>query len=187
MRRAAGIAGALAAALGVGVAGWLHYRTTVYDHRIALSAAQNGIDFDLVKALIYEESWFRSDIRGGAGELGLMQVSRAAAADFAARRGFPPLTEAKILEPALNIEIGSWYLRQSLDQYRQSPAPLVFALVRYNAGEARADQWLRTVRSRPPPAGMSMEDYCLSVIDYPKTRAYAARILRRHRSGRIWF
>jgi soluble lytic murein transglycosylase len=187
MKRGAPI-GAAAAAVLLGIAAaWLHHRTTVYDHRIAQAAAQYGIDFRLVKALVYEESWFRPDIRGGSGELGLMQVSMAAARDFALHRGFPPPTETRVLEPDLNIEIGSWYLRQSLDHYRDSPAPLVFALVRYNAGETRADQWLRIARSQPIPPGVAPEEHCLSLIDFPKTRAYARRILRRYRSGRIWF
>jgi soluble lytic murein transglycosylase len=166
---------------------WLHSRTTAYDDRIAQAAASNRLDFNLIKALIYEESWFRPDIRGGSGELGLMQVSMAAARDFAAGTGFPIPTEERVLEPALNIEIGSWYLRQSLDHYKDSPAPLVFALVRYNAGDARADYWRRMFMSRPIPPGLSAEEHALSLIDYPKTRAYARRILRRYRSGRIWF
>jgi len=166
---------------------WLHRRTTAYDDRIAQAAARNRLDFNLIKALIYEESWFRPDIRGGSGELGLMQVSMAAARDFAAGTGFPPLTEERVLEPALNIEIGSWYLRQSLDHYKDSPAPLVFALVSYNAGDARAEHWRRIVMSRPIPPGVSAEEHALSLIDYPKTRAYTRRILRRYRSGRIWF
>jgi soluble lytic murein transglycosylase len=166
---------------------WLHRRTTAYDDHIAQSAARNRLDFNLIKALIYEESWFRSDIRGGAGELGLMQVSMAAARDFAAGTGFPPPTEERVLEPALNIEIGSWYLRQSLDHFKDAPTPLVFALMRYNAGDARAEHWRRIVAARPIPPGMSAEEHALSVIDYPTTRAYTRRILRRYRSGRIWF
>ena len=63
---------------------WMHRRTTRYDELIALSASRYNLDFYLVKALIYEESWFRPDIRGSAGELGLMQVTRGAAADFTA-------------------------------------------------------------------------------------------------------
>ena len=120
-------------------------------------------------------------------ELGLMQVSIAAARDFAERKGFPPPTEQRVLEPDLNIEIGCWYLRQSLDHYKDSPAPLVFGLVRYNAGDARADQWLRSARARPIPPGVTVEEHCLSLVDFPKTRAYARRILKRYRGGRIWF
>ena len=112
------------------------------------------MDFYLVKALVYEESWFRADIRGAAGELGLMQVTMGAAADFSSYNGFPPVSEARLLEPRLNVEIGCWYLKQSLERYKNSPAPTLFALLRYNAGETRADQWLRLARANPVPAGM---------------------------------
>jgi len=186
LRARAWLGAPLLGVLGLAAA-WLHHRTTVYDHHITQAAARNKLDFSLVKALIYEESWFRPNIRGGSGELGLMQVSIAAARDFVERKGFPPPTEQRVLEPELNIEIGCWYLRQSLDHYKDSPAPLVFGLVRYNAGDARADQWLRSARARPIPPGVTVEEHCLSLVDFPKTRAYARRILKRYRGGRIWF
>ncbi len=69
--------------------GFLHYHTSRYDPIIRQATARNGVDFYLVKALIYEESWFRSGIRGPAGEIGLMQITKAAASDFASQKGFP--------------------------------------------------------------------------------------------------
>jgi soluble lytic murein transglycosylase len=167
---------------------FLHGRLSRYDEFIAQSAARHSLDFHLVKALIYEESWFRPDSRGNAGELGLMQVMKGAAADFAARNGFPAIQdEERILEPRLNIEIGCWYLRQSLDHYRNSPAPELFALLRYNAGEARADGWLREALSHPAPPGADAEDHYLSQVNFPKTREYARRILGRWRSRSFRF
>ena|SRR5213592_5078045 len=162
--------------------GWLHRRTTLYDHWIAQAAARNEIDFYLIKALVYEESWFRAGIKGSSGELGLMQVSMAAAQDFCARKGFPAVSESRLLEPDLNLEVGSWYLKQSLERYKDSPSPLVFALLRYNAGEARADQWLQQAKIRPAPPGISADEYCLSLVGFPRTRAYVRRILDRFRS-----
>ena len=167
--------------------GWLDRHLARFDHIISQASARNGVDFYLVKALIFEESWFRPDIRGSSGEVGLMQITAAAAADFSARKGFPPFYEARLFEPELNVEIGCWYLRQSLDRYKHSPEPMVFALLRYNAGEVRADQWLRLVLAKPAPAGMSEERYCLSLVDYPKTRDYVRRILQRARSHNFWF
>ena len=166
---------------------WLHRHTTCYDDMIGLSAARHGVDFHLVKALIYEESWFRSDSRGSSGEIGLMQITMAAARDFSNRKGFAPLTEARLFEPELNIEIGCWYLRQSLDHYRASAAPTLFALLRYNAGEARADGWLQSALGKPAPPGVSEERYYLSLVDFPKTREYVGHILQRARSRNFWF
>jgi soluble lytic murein transglycosylase len=172
----------LAAALGV-----LYYHTSRYDYLISQASARNGLDFYLVKALIFEESWFRPDIKGSAGELGLMQVTRAAASDFALKKGFPPFYEERLIEPELNLEIGCWYLQRSLEHYRNSPEPVLFALLRYNAGEARSDNWLRLALSSPRPKTMSAESYYLSLVDFPKTRAYARRILQRARSRNFFF
>jgi soluble lytic murein transglycosylase len=162
--------------------GWLHYRTTRFDHILSLAAARHGLDFHLVKSIIYEESWFREDIRGTSGELGLMQVSMGAASDYARIFGFPEPTEARLLEPELNVEIGSWYLKRSLDRYKDSPAPLVFALVRYNAGESRADSWLSAAKKSSKRGESDPEEWAVSVIEFPKTREYVRRILKRYRS-----
>jgi len=165
----------------------IYYYTSHFDSIISRAAARNEVDFYLVKALIYEESWFRSNIRGAAGELGLMQITKAAASDFANFKGFPPLHEEQIIEPELNVEIGCWYLKHSIDRYKNSPHPFLFALLRYNAGESRADNWLRLALSSPPPAGVSIESHYLSLVDFPKTRAYARRILRRSRTHNYLF
>ena len=169
------------------VAALLNRHTSRYDFMISQAAAHENVDFYLVKALVFEESWFRPDIRGSSGELGLMQISRAAAADFALKKGFPQFYEARLLEPELNLEIGCWYLRQSLDRYRDSPCPEVFALLRYNAGAIRADAWLKAALSKPAPPGMSAERYDLSLVDLPQSREYVRRILNRWRSRNFWF
>jgi soluble lytic murein transglycosylase len=166
---------------------WLYHRTSRYDYIISQAAARNGVDFYLVKALIYEESWFRSQTRGPAGELGLMQITKAAGMDFSILKGFLPLSDEQIIEPELNIEIGCWYLKRSLEHYKNSPNPTLFALLRYNAGESRADSWLRLAVASPPPTGVSMESHYLSQVDFPKTRAYARRILKRSRSRNYLF
>ncbi len=167
--------------------GCLHYHTSRYDPIIRLAAERNGVDFYLAKALIYEESWFRSGIRGPAGEIGLMQITKAAASDFASQKGFPPMYEGDLMDPRLNIEIGCWYLGRSIEHYKNSPQPMLFALLRYNAGESRADNWLRIALSDPPPAGVSLESHYLSLVDFPKTRAYAHRILERSRARNFWY
>ena len=164
------------------VVGWLFHHTSRYDFIIGQAAARYGLDFHLVKALIYEESWFRPEIRGPAGELGLMQITKAAASDFAVNRGFSEFHDGQLVEPELNVEIGCWYLKRSLERYRDSPQPALFALLRYNAGESRADNWLKTMISSPPPSGIAAESYYLSKVDFPKTRAYVQRILDRSRS-----
>jgi soluble lytic murein transglycosylase len=186
MRKTTLIAAAVLLAVIAG-AGWLNYHTSRYDYAISQAAARNNVDFILVKSLVYEESWFRPDIRGPAGEMGLMQITRAAASDFSSQRGFPPFRDERLFEPELNLEIGCWYLQKSLEHYKTSPEPVLFALLRYNAGESRADNWLRRSLSTPRQPGITGENHCLSLVDFPKTRAYARRILKRTRNHNFWF
>ena len=186
MRRATILSG-IALPIAIAAFGWWIHHTTRYDYIISQAAARNGVDFYLVKALIYEESWFRPDIHGAAGESGLMQITRAAATDFASQKGFPPFYEARLIEPDLNVEIGCWYLKRSIERYRNSPHPILFALLRYNAGESRADAWLKLALTTPPSAGLLREDRYLSVVDFPKTRAYARRILQRFRTRNFMY
>ncbi len=186
MRRAVVIIGSVLLAIA-GAAGWFHYRTVRYDEIISKAAARNEVNFYLIKALVFQESWFRPDIRGQMGELGLMQISMAAASDFCARKGFPPLYEDRLFEPELNVEIGCWYLRQSIDRYKNTPEPVLFGLLRYNAGQARADGWVKEALAKPVPPGMSTERYYLSVVDIPRTREYVRSILRRSRDHQYYF
>jgi soluble lytic murein transglycosylase len=186
MRRTFMISGTCLLAAAVALS-WLHQRTTRYDFILSQAVARNGVDFYLAKALIYEESWFREGSRGSAGEMGLMQITPAAAADFAIKTGFPGHSADQLIEPRLNVEIGCWYLKNSLDRYRGSPHPVLFALLRYNAGESRASHWLRLALASPPPAGIPAEQHYLSLVDYPKTRAYVRRILKRYHSRNFLF
>ncbi len=180
------ISGCVALLLAGAVLGGVYFHITQYDYIISQAAARNHLDFYLVKSLIFEESWFRPKIRGSVGELGLMQITKAAAMDYAIQKGFPPLQEIRLLEPELNVEIGCWYLQRSFARYKSSPHPSLFALLRYNAGESRSDLWLKRALSSSPPPGMSQEDYYLSIVDFPKTRAYASRILQRTRTRNYW-
>ena len=116
-----------------------------------------------------------------------MQVTMRAAADYSSRNRFPPLDETRLLDPRLNIEVGCWYLRQSLDRYKDTADPTLFALLRYNAGEVRADEWLRLAQSQPVPKDRTPELHYLSLVDFPTTREYVRRILRRSRSRNYWF
>lgn len=170
-----------------GAAAWLHRHTSQYDDMIFQAVDRYSLDFYLVKALIYEESWFRPEIRGTSGEVGLMQISMAAAKDYVTEKKFLPFHEARLFEPRLNVEIGCWYLRNSIDRYQDTPNPTLFALLRYNAGEVRSDKWKRLALSEPVPKGVAPERHYLSSVDFPSTQEYVQRILHRAQTHNYWF
>ena len=60
-----------------------NYREHRYDELITRQARIYRLDERLVWSLIYEETWFRDQARGDAGEVGLMQVTPLVAREWA--------------------------------------------------------------------------------------------------------
>ncbi len=113
---------------------------------IAGAAWRQGIDPDFVTSVVKAESGFNPAVVSPKGAQGLMQLMPQTAAS---------LGVGNVLDPAANVEGGTKYLRQLLDQYDGDAAK---ALAAYNAGPQRVEQY-----GGIPP--------------YPETRAYVARII----------
>ena len=139
-------AAALLAAFGVWKA-WSfirEYRASqhAYDEIILEASARNGVDPNLVKAVIWRESRFRPYVRGSSGEIGLMQIMPdKAAVDWAKQNNQPLPSRGALFTPRLNIEIGSWYLANAMRRWSKYKDRLVLALCEYNAGITRASAW----------------------------------------------
>jgi soluble lytic murein transglycosylase len=142
----------LMAAIGIGVAFlawrvghkvWLVFaRYGMWDRVIVDAAKRNNVDPRLVKAVIWRESRFRPDASGLAGEVGLMQIRpEGAVADWARLNNVEPPCRGALYNPALNIEIGSWYLGRAAKKWSPSKESFELALCEYNAGAARANNW----------------------------------------------
>lgn len=135
-------------------------------------AAKYDIDYNLVKALIWQESRFRPKAVGKAGELGLMQISHMAFDDWRYYNGKPSVKFEDILEPKLNLEIGCWFLARAIGRYNQTDNPIPYALAEYNAGRSNVLRWAIGV-------GSTNSNIFISQIDYPKTRWYVKQILKK--------
>jgi len=94
-----------------------------YDELIALSAARNGVDPNLVVAMMRQESGFNPRALSYKGASGLMQLMPATARRFGV---------TNIFDAAQNIEGGTRYLRFLLDQFN---GDVNLVLAGYNAGE----------------------------------------------------
>lgn len=168
--------------LATALLGYLHWRTTRFDDLIRDVAEHHQLDFLLVKALIYEESWYDPDARGQNGEIGLMQVTPIVEQEYRQLQRKVASPKPNLGTPADNLTVGCWYLRQSLDIFKNYPISTVMALARYNAGESRVKSWIKQAMNGGLKGTELSEGRFLSAIDIPSTRGYVVRILRRYRN-----
>jgi soluble lytic murein transglycosylase-like protein len=101
-------------------------------HHLREAASSNGIDYELLQALIATESGFDSGAVSPRGAIGLMQVMPATALRFGVAGDRNGPVESKLADPRTNIRAGSRYLAYLLKMY---PGQTELALAAYNAGE----------------------------------------------------
>jgi soluble lytic murein transglycosylase-like protein len=119
---------------------------TRYDGLIEQHAGAQGVDPELVRAVIQVESGFDARAVSPKGAMGLMQLMPATATAYRVTDPF---------DPAENIRGGVAYLRRLLDRYSNR---VELALAAYNAGPGAVDRHGEQV----PP--------------YKETRDYVRRI-----------
>jgi soluble lytic murein transglycosylase len=148
-----------------------------YPDLVTAAARRHDLPLDWVYAVIRQESAFDPDIASHAGAVGLMQLMPATAREVAGKLERSAPERIELIEPALNIKLGSAYLAEM--QRRFDGHPLI-ASAAYNAGPTAVRRWLPD----EPVAG----DLWLTEIPYRETRDYVRRVLTyriiyRHRLG----
>ena len=98
---------------------------------IRREAKRNGLDYNLVKAVIAAESGFNAGAVSPVGAVGLMQIMPTTAMDLGLRSDAQYSVEDKLTDPALNIRLGTRYLKFLVNKY---PGRLDLAVAAYNAG-----------------------------------------------------
>ena len=130
-------------------------------------AARQGINPAWAMAVARQESAFMVDARSHAGAMGLMQImpatGRAMAKHVDMKLGHP----YELLDPEVNIPIGTYYLSRNLKRFGGHP---ILSIAAYNAGAHRVDEWL-------PKEGAMDADIWAELIPYHETRKYVRRVL----------
>lgn len=147
-----------------------------YDQLIRETATAHQLDPMLVKAVVWRESRFDPKKVGSAGERGLMQVTELAAREWSRSIHQTSFHPEQLLDPKVNLEAGSWYLRRAFQHWEHQAEPAAFALAEYNAGASRAQRWANNDSASQIP-----EAQFRSRIDFPGTRKYVTGVLERYR------
>ena len=151
-------------------------RYTRYDPLIGDLARKHGVDPLLLKAITWRESAFQTEKVGTSGERGLMQVSEAAARDWAKAMKIETFVPADLFDPKTNLDAGSWYFKKALDRWKQKADPIPFALAEYNAGHQRVERWITDSGRGDEATAADL----LHAIDFPSTRKYIEDITARY-------
>jgi soluble lytic murein transglycosylase len=135
---------------------------------IESESAKNGLDPYMVASLIRQESEFNPTVISYANAWGLMQLLPRVGAELARKDGIRHFDHNDLLNPSVNIRLGTQYLRQTLNKFDNKPE---FAFAAYNAGDDRVVDW----RSGAPFHGM---DEFVESIPFTETREYVQGIVR---------
>ena len=129
-------------------------------------AAAQGLEEPWVLGLVRQESRFIQNARSSAGAMGLMQLMPATAKHVAKKTGMQGFTVNQAVDVPVNVQLGTSYLRQVLDDLDGSP---VLAAAAYNAGPGRAQRW----RAQRPLEGAIYAES----IPFNETRDYVKKVM----------
>jgi soluble lytic murein transglycosylase len=141
---------------------------------IKAESAKNNLDPYMVASLIRQESEFDPSVVSYANAYGLMQLLPSVGKQMAHEEGISHFETFQLLDPAMNIRLGTRYLRQMLEKFGGVQE---YALAAYNAGDSRVADW----QSAGPYHGM---DEFVESIPFTQTRDYVEAIRRNEETYR---
>lgn len=141
----------------------LAFRDVFYNH-----AKATGVPVHLLFAVARQESALAQDAQSPAGARGLMQLMPATAKQTARKNSIRYRGTRDLLEPEINITLGSRYYREMLDRFDNNR---ILATAAYNAGPQRVTRWLEDTQGKLP------FDAWIETIPFRETRNYVQNVL----------
>ncbi len=138
-----------------------------YQETFAQYSSDAGIAPSWAYGVARSESLFMSDVRSGAGAVGIMQVMPDTGRMTAREIGAPYFGVSTLVDPASNIRLGTTYLGKMLARFDGNP---ILATAAYNAGPIAVASWL-------PAADEIDARVWIENIPYNETRDYVRRVL----------
>jgi soluble lytic murein transglycosylase len=130
-------------------------------------ASRRNLDAFQVAGFIRQETIFDPRARSSANAYGLMQLLLPTARTVAKKYGTTvPSSGEDLYQPALNIELGTAYLRDQFDKFGR----VEYVAVAYNAGPGRVPQWRATLP-------LEIDEF-VEEIPFKETKGYVQGIIR---------
>lgn len=137
-----------------------------YTEYVKKYAKEYDVDEYLIYAIIKAESNFNQDAISHREAKGLMQLMYPTAEDIAKRIDIE-INEENILEPEININLGTKYISMLIQKYNN----INLALAAYNAGSGNVDGWIE--KGILKSDGTDIEN-----VPFAETNNYVRKILR---------
>jgi soluble lytic murein transglycosylase len=133
---------------------------------ISAQAEKTGVDPALILGVIRQESGFDENARSKANARGLMQILPSTGRRLARQARIARYSATKLYQADANIILGTRHLASLLKQYGREE----LALAAYNAGDTRADRWLKEF------GPVDMPEF-VELIPFSETRNYVKQVL----------
>ena len=139
---------------------------------VSKASAKHGVPPQLIKAIIWRESKFKPNMRGKAGEIGLMQIRpETAVIEWQKGNNISDVpSEKQLFDPETNIDIGTWYLAWTGKHWDGYKSQLMLQIAEYNAGYGNAKKW----KPNKPETEMKLKS-----ITFKSTRAYVDSVMKK--------
>ena len=149
----------------------LFYPTQAFAKEIDTSSIKFGVERELVRGVMRQESMFSPTILSPVGAMGLMQVMPATGKEIATELGVT-FDQRKLLTPATSVEFGSFYLGKRLRQFDEN---FVMAIASYNGGAHNVKKWIDAHSDV-----LDDESFFVECIGFSETRKYVKLVLENY-------
>lgn len=138
-----------------------------YSRWVNSASAKYQVEPALIYAVIMKESLFSKNVVSKSGAYGLMQMILSTGKDM--KRDVTP---EELLNPQINIDLGTRYLKILLDRYHGDVTKTIAA---YNGGMGNVDRWSQG------------QDLDIDSIPFPETQNYTKDVLSNyHKYKRLY-
>jgi soluble lytic murein transglycosylase len=139
-------------------------------------AKKNGLDGNLLRGLIRQESRFSPEAVSPAGAKGLMQIMPAAAGDMAGDLGLKKKNVMPdVFEPRINLQLGARYLERIIKRFDGNVS---LALAAYNAGPEKVSRWMKARKISPQNTSDPKYEVWIDELPWSETSYYVKSVLR---------